>query len=111
KAEAARLEEAERNKRFETELAELRQQRDELNQKFTSEQQAVAESRRQSQDLETRLRETAGEMERVKKELAKQAEERTHLSSEQLAQIDAAKAAAEQAEAALTQKAVLCDRF
>jgi chromosome segregation ATPase/CheY-like chemotaxis protein len=111
KAEAAWLEEAERNTRFEEELAELRQQRDELNQKFTSEQQAVAESRRQSQDLENRLRETAGELDRVKTDLAKQAEERSNLTSEQRAQIDAAKSAAEQAEAALTQKAALCDRF
>jgi len=114
KAEAAWLEEAERSKRFEDELAGLRQERDHLNQKFTAEQQAVADSRRHSGELENRLSETVAELARVRTELARHEEERASSQSEhaaQAAQLTAAKAAAERAEAALNQKAALCTRF
>lgn len=111
KAEAAWLEEAERSKRFEEELAGIRQERDQLNQKFAAEQQAVAESRRHSGELEDRLSETVAELARVRTDLARHEEERARSQSEHLSQLHAAKAATAQAEAALSQKAALCNQF
>jgi chromosome segregation ATPase len=111
KAEAAWLEEAERSKRFEDELAGLRQERDQLNQKFAAEQQAVADSRRHSGELENQFSETVAELGRVRTDLTRHEEERVRSLSEHLAQLNTAKAAVEQAEAALSQKAALCTRF
>src|SRR6266700_1514765 len=96
-----RQEEAQRNQRFEEELVALRQARDELSGKLTVEQQAAAESRRRSEELEKRLRENAGELERVKAELHEQAGERSGLESQLRAQLDAAKAGAAEAKAAI----------
>ena len=75
------------------------QERDQLNQKFAAEQQAVAEARRHSEDLESRLRETTAELERVHTELTRHAEEQSHLESEQRTHIHAGKTATEKAEA------------
>jgi chromosome segregation ATPase/CheY-like chemotaxis protein len=111
KAEAAWLEEAERSKQFEEELAALRQERDQLHQKFAAEQHAVADSRRHSAELEDRLSETVAGLARVRTELAQHEAERARSQSEHLAQLNMAKAATEQAEAALTQKAALCIRL
>jgi len=69
KLETALAEAQERSKQFEQELAGLRQTRDELIGRLTSEQQAVAESRRRAEELEARLRENTAELERVKAEL------------------------------------------
>src|SRR5712692_4206911 len=71
KLEAAWLKAHERNKRFEQELAGLRQLHEELNGKLTAEQQAAAESKRRAEELESRLRENTAELERVKAELQK----------------------------------------
>jgi len=111
KAEAAWLEEAERSKRFEEELEDLRQERDELNQKFTAEQQAVAASGRQSQEWENGLRETAAELERVQAELARHSEERARVESEHRAQLDAANAASEEAAAIRLEAVAHSKRF
>ncbi len=111
KAEAAWIEEAERSKRFEEELAGLRQERDQLDQKFAAEQHAVAESRRHSGELENRLSETVADLARVRTDLARLTEERTHVESELNAQLNTAKAAAEQSEAAVAEKTALCSRF
>jgi chromosome segregation ATPase len=59
------------NKRFEEELSRLRQSQDDLNGKLTSEQQAVADSRRRAEELESRLNGNNAELERVKAELEK----------------------------------------
>src|SRR6266700_2071428 len=92
---------AELHSNFDAELAALRQARDELSGKLTVEQQAAAESRRRSEELEQRLRENAGELERVKAELHEQAGERSGLESQLRAQLDAAKAGAAEAKAAI----------
>ncbi len=90
---------------FETELAALQQLRHELDGKLTREQQAAAESRQRGQELESRLRESAAEVERTKAERDKQAEEHARLESNLHAQLTAAKAAAERAEAGLKEEA------
>src|SRR6266567_3131193 len=96
-----RQEEAQRNQRFEEELVALRQTRGDLSGKLTAEQQETAESRRRTEELEQRLRENAGELERVKAELHEQAGERSGLESQLRAQLDAAKAGAAEAKAAI----------
>ena len=104
-AEAALKEKVAQCSQFENELTSLRQVRDELNGKLTHEQQAAAESRRRNEELESRLRDNAAELEHLKADTAKHATEQAHLESELRAQLHAAKAAAEQAEAALKQEA------
>jgi PAS domain S-box-containing protein len=96
---------------FESELAGLRQVRDELNGKLTQEQQVAAESRHRSEELEGRLRENAAELERMKAEAHKQAAEQAHLESELRTQLNAAKAAVEEAQTALTLKVAQCNQF
>lgn len=113
RAEAARFEETERRKRTEGELAALRQEREQIEQKFAAEQQAVAESRRHSVELEDRLSETVAEMARVRTELARYVEEREQLQAEraeQASQLNAARATIEKAEAALNEKTAHCQR-
>jgi len=51
---------------LEEELAGVQKQRDELNGKLTTVQQAAEESKRRSAELENRLRESNGEAERAK---------------------------------------------
>jgi DNA-binding response OmpR family regulator len=70
-AEAARQQEAERSKNLEQELASLRQAGNELHGKLTAEQQAAADSHRRIEELESRLRESTEELERVKADLEK----------------------------------------
>src|SRR5262249_10784050 len=67
--EAASAGAVERHKHVEEELASLRRERDALNSKLTNEQLEVAESRRQAEDLQSRLSQNTAELERVKAEL------------------------------------------
>jgi len=53
---------------LEEELADVQKQRDELNGKLTTVQQAAEESKRRSAELENRLRENHGETERARAE-------------------------------------------
>src|SRR6266571_298209 len=105
RAEAAFRQEGGRANRFEEDLANLRKGYDELNGKLAAEQQAAAESRRRSEELEHRLRENTAELERVKAELAKHAEERGRLESEWRAQLDAANALTKKMETAWLEEA------
>jgi chromosome segregation ATPase len=73
-AEAARSEAAERSKRAEEELAGVRQERHELQEKFTAEQQTAAEFKRRSDEFENKLRENVTELETVKAEQTRQSE-------------------------------------
>ncbi|HKS38308.1 MAG TPA: response regulator, partial [Verrucomicrobiae bacterium] len=78
---------------LEQELTTLQQQRDELGNQLALAQQEAAESKRRSEELENRLRESTVETERVKTE-------HSRLESELGGQLKAAKAATEKAEAA-----------
>src|SRR5712692_10303360 len=95
-----RQEEVEHNKRFEEELVALRQARGELSAKLATEQQEAAASRRRGEELEHRLRENGNEVERIKAELHKQAEERAGVESQLREQLNAAKAATDNTGAA-----------
>ena len=94
---AAKLEVAwtaavERNRRFETELASLRQKQEELNGKLIIEQRAAVESRSQAEKLESHLNENAAELERVKADLENQNAEYERSESAWRNQLETAKA-------------------
>src|SRR6266567_1981424 len=99
---------ADRSEHFEQQLTSLQQVRDELSGELKSEQQATAQSRQRSDDLENRLRENTAELERIKTDRDKTAEQQASLESELRGQLDTAKAAAERADAALRQQAAQC---
>lgn len=111
KAEAAWLEEAERGKHFEDQLSKLRQERDGFSSKLAAEEQTAAETKRRNEELESQLRANTGELEQIKRKLAEQSSERgsaqTHLQEE----LDAAKAAAEKAEAGHKEEVGRCLRL
>ncbi len=89
---------------LEKELAELRQGRDDLQNKLKVEQQATAKSHQEIKEVQERLRQGTAELESTKAALEKQSAERTRLESEWREQLNAAKAAAGQTEAALKEK-------
>jgi DNA-binding response OmpR family regulator/ribosomal protein L34E len=89
---------------LEKELAELRQGRDELQNKLKIEQQATAKSQQEIKEIQERLRQGTAELESTKAALEKQSAERTRLEAEWREQLNAAKAAAGQMEAALKEK-------
>src|SRR5439155_1079885 len=90
---------------FEEQLTNLQQVRDELSGELKTEQQATAQSRKRSTDLENRLRTNTAELERVKTDRDKHAQEHARLESDLRAQLTSAKAAAGQAQAALKEEA------
>ncbi|HXJ61516.1 MAG TPA: response regulator [Verrucomicrobiae bacterium] len=59
----------EHSRRLEGELGDLRQQRDDLSARLSTEQRAAAESRQRVDELESRLRDNAAELERIKGQL------------------------------------------
>src|SRR6185503_16881689 len=65
RAEAAYQIEAARSRQFEQELAHLQQVRDELNERLAREDAQRAESKTRSEELERRLSESSGEIERL----------------------------------------------
>ena len=93
----------ERNKRFEEELTGLRQERDELNSKLTTEQQAAADSRQRAKEVESRLSRNATEFGRAKAEQEKQSAEREHSEAEWREELNNAKARKEKLEKALAE--------
>ncbi len=82
------------------ELAALQRSRDELNARLASEQQAVAEARRQSEEQEGRLRESATKIEELKAESDQRLAEGASVESRLTKQLEAANAAAVRAQAA-----------
>ena len=82
----------ERNKHFEHELAKLREERDLLSGKLTSEQQAATESKRRAKEVETRLGRNANEFDRAQGELEKQGAERTKAEAQWREELAAAQA-------------------
>lgn len=111
RAEAARQQEAARSSRLETELADLRLANQNLTGQLATEQQAVAEMTRRSEELESRLRENAGNLEFVKADAGKHAEQHAHLEAELRAQLETTKAATNRAEAALREEAERNKKF
>src|SRR5208282_4327597 len=89
---------------LEKELAELRQGRDELQNRLKIEQQSTAKSQQEIKEVQERLRQGTAELETTKAALEKQSAERTRLESEWREQLNAAKAAASQTEATLKEK-------
>jgi len=96
---------------LEKELVGLRQVRDELQNKFTTEQQAIAKSQQEIKELREHLRQNRAELEHAKVGLEQQSTERTRLESEWRDQLNAAKAAASQTETALKEKLVQCGQL
>lgn len=95
--------EVERSKRLEEQLAQLRQEHDELAGKLASEQTAAAESRQRAKEVEGRLGRNAVESDRARSELEKEAAERERLESEWRGQLAEAHASREKSELALTE--------
>ena len=110
-AEASLKERAAQCSRIEQELSDLRQVRDELNGKLANEQRAASESKQRSEELEVRLRESVAEADRVKAEQDQHTVEQACLQAELHAQLNAAKVATEQMEAALNEQTAQCSRF
>lgn len=93
--------EVERSKRLEEELAQLRQEHDELAGKLAGEQQAASESRQRAKEVEGRLGRNAAESDRARAELEKEAAERERLEAEWRGRLAEANACKEKSELAL----------
>ena len=96
---------------LEKELAGLQKVRDELQNKFTTEQQAVAKSRQEIKELQERLQQGTAELQRTKTDLEKQTAERARLESESREQLNAAKTAAGKLETVLKEKETRCSQL
>jgi len=96
---------------LEKELAGLQKVRDELQNKFTTEQQAAAKSRQEIKELQERLQQGTTELQRTKTDLEKQTAERTRLESESREQLNAAKTAAGKLETVLKEKETRCSQL
>jgi len=82
----------ERNKRFEEELASLRQEHDELNRKLAAEQKAAADSKERAKEVASRLSRNAADSDRARTELEKENAERERLDAGWREQLDASEA-------------------
>lgn len=98
KLETSLAEVTEQNKRFEREVAVLRQERDELQKRAKTGQQTTGESSQQAGELQRRLDQSADELERLAGELEKQSAERERAEARGREQQEAAKALARKLE-------------
>jgi PAS domain S-box-containing protein len=96
-AEAGLKEKADQCSRLEAELAQLQRVHQELSGNFTAEQRSTAESRQRTEELESRLRESAEELERARAERAREEQGRCTLETSLHQQLSEVKAAVEQA--------------
>lgn len=110
RAEAAYQAELARSKQFEEELKRIREARDDLNKKLAREEEAAAESRRRSRELEDRLAHSSSELEQVKTELQKNITEHSKLEGELRQQLNSARQSAEQAKVAYQAEAARAAR-
>jgi CheY-like chemotaxis protein len=110
-AESVLQEKEARCSQLEKELAGLQQVRDELQNKFATEQQATAKSQQEIKELRERLRQGTTEWERAKTTMEQQSAERTRLESEWREQLNAAKAAAGKTETVLKEKETRCNQL
>jgi PAS domain S-box-containing protein len=72
----------EQNKKFEEELAKLRREQDELNQKLAEEQKVAEASKERAKEVESRLNRNAADSDRARTELEKENAERKRADAE-----------------------------
>jgi PAS domain S-box-containing protein len=101
----------ERNKRFEEELANLRREHEELNQKLAAEQKAAAESKQRAKEVASRLSRNAADSDRARTGLEKENAERERVDAEWREQLDAAKALKTRLETSLAEATERNKRF
>jgi PAS domain S-box-containing protein len=101
----------ERNKRVEEELAKLRQEHEELNQKLEAEQKAAADSKHRAQELAGRLSRNAADSDRARTGLEKENAERERVDAEWRKQLDAANALKTRLETSLAEVTEQNKRF
>ncbi len=104
-AEAKLKERASQSSPVEKELAGLQQMRNELTAKLNTERQAVAESKRKSDELERQLAQSAAKLERVKAEREQDAKQQASLESQLQAELARAKKAIQENEAGQREEA------
>ena len=96
-AQAVYKEEAARGAQSKKKLTKLNQEREELNARLSHEEQAAAEARRRSEEMEQQLAARNAELERLKAELDRRAEERKTLEERLQRQVAQATEAAKEA--------------
>lgn len=122
KAEAAQKQEAARAAQLESDLTQLRQEREELDTRLAAEHEAATTLRQRAAELEERLRESDRRHESPTAEASPQNSEQAGLEEELRHQLEVARATAGRAEAALKDEAnrnkgfeerlrLLCDRL
>jgi chromosome segregation ATPase len=104
RAELTARQESTRATRLERDLTKFREEYDELESKLASEQEAVSELRRRIKELESSLRESNAERDRLSIDRDKYAHGRGAVESDLRAQLASAKSNAERAEAALKER-------
>jgi len=93
---------------LEKELANLQKARDDFQNKFAAAQQTIEKSQKDIKDLESRLAQTASELERAKAGSQQQSAERTRLETELREQLNTARATGGKTEAALKEREAWC---
>jgi PAS domain S-box-containing protein len=101
----------ERSRRFEEELAALREEHDELIKKLAAEQQAAAASKQRAQELASRLSRNAASSDLARTGLEKENAERERADAEWRNKLDAATALQTQLEASLAEATEQNKRF
>jgi chromosome segregation ATPase len=101
----------ERNKRVEEELANLRREHDELNQKLVAEQKAAAESKQRAMEVASRLSRNAADSDRARTGLEKENAERERVDAEWREQLESAKALRTRLETSLAEATERNKRF
>ena len=107
----AELAKADRAKQAEGQLASLYELRDRLSNQLSAEQQIATAAQQRTENLEGELRTNTLELNRLKVEHDRQAEEQARQQSELRAQLEAAQSSARETDAALKRKAQECARF
>ena len=101
----------EQNKKVEEELALLRKEHDELQDRLKAEQQAAADSRQRAKGVESSLGRNAAEFDRIKAELDKQTNDRETAEVEWREELVAAQARREKLEKAYAEALERSQRF
>jgi chromosome segregation ATPase len=107
----AELAKADRAKQAEGQLASLYELRDRLSNQLSAEQQIATAAQQRTENLESELRANTLELNRLKVEHDRQAEEQARQQSELRAQLETAQSSARETDAALKRKAQECARF
>jgi chromosome segregation ATPase len=107
----AELAKADRAKQAEGQLASLYELRDRLSNQLSAEQQIATAAQQRTESLESELRANTLELNRLKVEHDRHAEEQARQQSELRAQLEAAQSAARETDVALKRKAQECALF